>query len=53
MVASAKELTVSVQILPAETVAHADRRTLTERLHGEMSLLLAAAIRAAEPGAPT
>jgi len=47
MVASAKDLTVSVQILPAETVAHADRRMLTERLHSEMSARLALAIQAA------
>ena len=47
MVASAKDLTVSVQILPAETVAHADRRLLTERLHSEMSPRLALAIQAA------
>ncbi len=47
MVASAKDLTVSVQILPAETVAHADRRLLTERLHSEMSARLALAIQAA------
>jgi len=48
MVASAKDLTVSVQILPAETVAHADRRMLTERLHSEMSARLALAIQAAQ-----
>ena len=47
MVASAKDLTVSVQILPAETVVHADRRVLTERLHSEMSQRLSAAIQAA------
>tara|TARA_B110001454_G_C12709892_1_gene430271 strand:+ start:739 stop:1518 length:780 start_codon:yes stop_codon:yes gene_type:complete len=51
MVASAKDLTVSVQILPAETVTHADRRMLTERLHSEMSQRLSAAIRAASQAA--
>lgn len=48
MVASAQGLVVSVQILPAETVAHADRRALTERLHHEMSACLTRAIQAAE-----
>lgn len=46
MVACAKALAVSVQILPAETVAHTDRRVLTERLHDEMSARLSAAIQA-------
>lgn len=45
MVASAKDLRVSVQILPAQTVDHADRRALTERLHTDMSQRLAHAIR--------
>jgi len=53
MVASAKDLTVSVQILPAETVAHADRRMLTERLHSEMSQRLSAAIQAAHQAVQT
>lgn len=53
MVASAKDLMVSVQILPAETVAHADRRMLTERLHSEMSQRLSAAIQAAHRAVQT
>lgn len=48
MVASAQGLVVLVQILPAETVAHADRRALTERLHADMSGRLAQAIACSE-----
>lgn len=47
MVATAKGLAVSVQILPAHTVDHADRRQLTEHLHGEMSVRLSQAIEGA------
>ena len=48
MVACAKDLCVSVQILPAQSVAHADRRVLTERLHADMSQHLSASIEAAQ-----
>ncbi len=46
MVACAKGLTVSVQVLPVVAVADTDRRALTERLHIEMSQRLAGSISA-------
>jgi 1-acyl-sn-glycerol-3-phosphate acyltransferase len=40
-VACAQGLTVNVQILPAQSVAHADRRLLAERLRSEIETALA------------
>lgn len=44
MIATARELVVRVEFLDARTVAHADRRTLCEHLHQDMSAALARAI---------
>jgi 1-acyl-sn-glycerol-3-phosphate acyltransferase len=44
MVACAKGLTVSLQVLPVESVADIERRALTERLHHAMSQRLAESI---------
>lgn len=49
MVACARQLTVSVQILAAQSVTHADRRALTDGLHAEMSAHLANAIQSPLP----
>ena len=44
MIATARDLVVRVEFLDARTVAHADRRTLCEHLHQDMSAALAQAI---------
>ena len=44
MIVTARQLAVRVEFMDARTVAHADRRTLSDQLHQDMGIVLQRAI---------